>query len=82
MSIATSVVSFAVAVALLILGTSFAVIDYFSKERANGYRAILALKLQNTPNKTVDFALPFSVSHSGDYDLEELFDWAKTISTK
>ncbi|WP_324682824.1 hypothetical protein [Bibersteinia trehalosi] len=43
---------------------------------------ILALKLQNTPNKTVDFALPFGVSHSGDYDLEELFDWAKTISTK
>ena len=29
------------AVALLILGTSFAVIDYFSKERANGYRAVL-----------------------------------------
>ncbi|AGH37370.1 hypothetical protein F543_23020 [Bibersteinia trehalosi USDA-ARS-USMARC-189] len=39
MSIAISVVSFAVA--LLILGTSFAVIDYFSKERANGYRAVL-----------------------------------------
>ncbi|WP_373746830.1 hypothetical protein [Neisseria dentiae] len=57
MSIAISVVSFAVAlallhfdvgvkwkawaVALLILGTSFAVIDYFSKERANGYRVVL-----------------------------------------
>ncbi len=57
MSIAISVVSFAVAlallhfdvgvkwkawaVALLILGTSFAVIDYFSKERANVYRAVL-----------------------------------------
>lgn len=37
----------AVAVALLILGTSFAVIDYFSKERATTYR--LALKKgQNT----------------------------------
>lgn len=57
MSIAISAVSFSVAlgllyfdvgvkvkawaVALLILGTSFAVIDYFSKERANGYRVVL-----------------------------------------
>lgn len=57
MSIAISAVSFtvalgllyfdvsvnwrALAVALLILGTSFAVIDYFSKERANTYRVAL-----------------------------------------
>lgn len=57
MSIAISAASFAVAlgllhldagvkwkalaVTLLILGTSFAVIDYFSKERADAYRALL-----------------------------------------
>lgn len=52
------------------------------KDTSLAIPTILALKLQNTPNKTVDFALPFGVSHSGDYDLEELFDWAKAISTK
>lgn len=57
MSVAISAVSFAAAlallhfdadvkykawaVALLVLGTSFAVIDYFSKERATAYRAVL-----------------------------------------
>lgn len=36
--------------------------------------AILAAKLQNS-GKRVDFALPWDVPHSGDYDLDELFDW-------
>lgn len=44
--------------------------------------AILALKLQNTQGKTVDFAVPFGQGHGGDYDLEELFNWAKQISIK
>ena len=30
--------------------------------------------------KRVDFALPWDVPHSGDYDLDELFDWIdKTV---
>ena len=36
--------------------------------------AILTAKLQNS-GKRVDFALPWDVPHSGDYDLDELFDW-------
>ena len=41
--------------------------------------AILTAKLQNS-GKRVDFALPWDVPHSGDYDLDELFDWMdKTV---
>ena len=40
--------------------------------------AILAAKLQNS-GKRVDFALPWDVPHSGDYDLDELFDWMDNI---
>ena len=40
---------------------------------------VLALKLQNH-GKKVDFALPWGQGHSGDYDLEELFTWAKNIT--
>ncbi|MDO4997981.1 MAG: subtype B tannase, partial [Neisseria sp.] len=41
---------------------------------------LLALQLRQA-GKNVDFALPWGVSHSGDYDLEELFAWAKKVST-
>lgn len=40
---------------------------------------LLALQLQNQ-GKSVDYALVWGVPHSGDYDLEELFAWAKAIS--
>lgn len=40
---------------------------------------VLALKLQNH-GKKVDFALPWGQGHGGDYDLEELFTWAKNIT--
>ena len=40
---------------------------------------ILATALQNH-HYTVDYALPWDKPHSGDYDLEELFDWAEKIS--
>ncbi|TCP91288.1 hypothetical protein EDC44_13228 [Cricetibacter osteomyelitidis] len=40
--------------------------------------ALLALKLQNE-GKAVDYALPWGVPHSGDYDLDELFDWVKSV---
>jgi len=40
--------------------------------------AILATRLQNT-GKTVDYAAPWDVPHSGDYDLNELFTWIETI---
>lgn len=42
--------------------------------------ALLALALQNH-GKQVDYALPWGVPHSGDYDLEALFDWMRRIST-
>ena len=40
---------------------------------------ILAMALQNH-HYAVDYALPWDKPHSGDYDLEELFDWAEKIS--
>lgn len=44
--------------------------------------ALLALKLQNH-GKNVDYALPWGVPHSGDYDLEELFAWIRqTVHTQ
>ena len=39
---------------------------------------IMATKLQNL-GYVVDFAIPWGVPHSGDYDLEELFEWTDTI---
>ena len=41
--------------------------------------AILAAKLQNS-GKSVDYALPWDVPHSGDYDLNELFNWIDGIA--
>lgn len=42
--------------------------------------ALLALKLHNH-GKQVGYALPLDVPHSGDYDLDELFDWmAQTVA--
>ena len=41
--------------------------------------SLLAAKLQNT-GKHVDFALPWDVPHSGDYDLDELFTWMKQVA--
>lgn len=42
---------------------------------------MLALKLQNS-GKQVDFALPWGQGHGGDYDLDELFAWAKKVSSQ
>lgn len=42
--------------------------------------AILSAKLQGS-GKTVDYALPWDVPHSGDYDLDQLFAWMRQIST-
>lgn len=43
--------------------------------------AVLAAKLQNNGAK-IDYALPWGVPHSGDYDLDELFAWMKQVSTQ
>lgn len=40
----------------------------------------LATKLQNF-GVEVDFALPWNRSHSGDYNLDELFEWIKRIAS-
>jgi hypothetical protein len=42
---------------------------------------ILTTKLRNA-GYTVDFALPWGVPHSGDYDLDELFAWIKGVTGK
>ena len=42
---------------------------------------LLALKLQ-AHGKNVDYALPWGVGHSGDYDLDELFAWMKDVSAR
>ncbi|MCU0323725.1 MAG: alpha/beta hydrolase [Spirosomaceae bacterium] len=51
-----------------------------AKDRDTGFAiaVILATTLQNKGFK-IDFALPWGVQHAGDYDLEELFDWADSI---
>ena len=41
--------------------------------------AILAAKLQNS-GKSVDYALPWDVPHSGNYDLDELFAWVDKVA--
>ena len=41
--------------------------------------AMMSLKLTNA-GKKVDYALPWGVPHSGDYDLDELFTWMTKIS--
>lgn len=41
----------------------------------------MATKLQNL-GYVVDFAIPWGAPHSGDYDLEELFEWTDTIFKK
>lgn len=40
---------------------------------------ILATEIANS-GKQVDFAMPWGMPHSGDYDLDELFGWMQTIS--
>ncbi len=42
---------------------------------------LLSLKLKNS-GKNVDYALPWGVPHSGDYDLDELFAWMKSVAAK
>ena len=43
--------------------------------------AMLALALQNRGH-AVDFALPWERPHSGDYDLDELFDWMDEMALR
>ena len=51
-----------------------------AKDKDTGFAVpvILATTLQNKGFK-VDFALPWDVPHSGDYDLDELFAWADSV---
>ena len=51
-----------------------------AKDRDTGFAVpvILATMLQNKGFK-IDFALPWDKPHSGDYDLDELFNWTDSI---
>ncbi len=51
----------------------------FDRDTALAIPVILATLLQNK-GYDVDFALPWGVPHSGDYDLEELFAWIDKIA--
>ncbi len=55
-------------------------IRHGAKDRDTGFAVsiILSTLLQNK-GYAVDFALPWDKPHSGDYDLEELFDWMDRI---
>ncbi|ANF97085.1 subtype B tannase [Paenibacillus bovis] len=48
-------------------------------DTANAISAILATTLKNK-GYAVDFALPWDVPHSGDYDLQELFTWMADLT--
>jgi len=47
-------------------------------DTASAISALLSLELQMN-GKQVDYALPWDVPHSGDYDLPELFEWINQI---
>ncbi|MDG2941736.1 subtype B tannase [Bisgaard Taxon 10/6] len=49
------------------------------RDTSHAIATILAVKLQMS-GKRVDYQMPWNVPHSGDYDLEELFNWADSIS--
>ncbi len=49
------------------------------RDTSHAISAILAVKL-NMAGKQVDYATPWAVGHSGDYDLDELFRWTDAIS--
>jgi len=51
------------------------------KDTSLAISVILATKLQNN-GYDVNFELPWDKPHSGDYDLDELFEWANTICRK
>lgn len=50
----------------------------FDRDTSLAIPAILALSLQNK-GYDVDFAYPWGLPHSGDYDLEELFAWIDSL---
>ncbi|MBT0551482.1 hypothetical protein [Riemerella anatipestifer] len=49
------------------------------KDTSLAISSMLALYLYNQ-GYNVDYALPWDIPHSGDYDLKELFDWIDNIS--
>lgn len=49
------------------------------RDTSHAISAILAVKLRMN-GKQVDYQTPWGVPHSGDYDLDELFQWIDSIS--
>ncbi|MDD0823119.1 alpha/beta hydrolase [Mannheimia sp. AT1] len=48
------------------------------RDTSHAISAILAVKLQMT-GKNVNYEIPWGIPHAGDYDLDELFQWADEI---
>ena len=53
----------------------------FDRDTSLAIPVILATTLKNA-GCDVDFRLPWGLPHSGDYDLEQLFEWIDSIVTK
>jgi hypothetical protein len=53
----------------------------FDRDTSLAIPVILATLLQNS-GYDVDFRLPWGLPHSGDYDLDELFDWIDSLCLK
>lgn len=49
------------------------------RDTSHAIGAILAVKLAMS-GKSVDYETPWGIPHSGDYDLDELFQWVDSIS--
>lgn len=49
------------------------------RDTSHAISAILAIKLSMS-GKNVDYAMPWAVPHSGDYDLDELFEWIDNLT--
>lgn len=53
----------------------------FDRDTSLAIPVILALMLENNKHE-VDFFIPWGLPHSGDYDLEELFEWIDKLYIK
>jgi hypothetical protein len=51
----------------------------FDRDTSLAIPAMFALALENE-GKDVDFALPWGLPHSGDYDLDDLFSWIDSLA--
>lgn len=54
-------------------------LDTSDRDASHAIGAMLAIKL-HMADKQVDYETPWGIPHSGDYDLDALFQWVDSIS--